>query len=212
MMRKIFFLLIVVATNATAQTADTMNVKLKSGANIPYAVSSLNVLTFSGIQGLDTMNIKLKSGPTIRYSISLLDLIKFSNDQSSDTILIGLKEGIVRSYPVSSISTLSFIDWDKSSSIETLTPERVKQYILGQNYPNPFYPSTTIQYYLPVQQNVTLTVSTLTGQLIVSLVQEQKSAGMHQVLWDASTVPEGIYIYQLQAGEYSETKRMILLK
>lgn len=210
MIRKIFYLLIVIATNATAQTADTMNVKLKYGANIPYALPSVNGLTFSGVQGMDMMNVNLKSGSPVQYSISYLDAINFPNDQSSDSIFIELKEGIVRSYAISSISTLSFTDWDVSTSIETVTS--AKRYFLDQNYPNPFNPSTTIKYYLPMRQKVTLTVYTLTGKVIASLVQEQQSSGMHQVTWDASRVPGGIYFYRMQAGAFIETKKMILLK
>ncbi len=209
MIRKLFYLLIVIAANATAQTPDSMNVKLKSGANIPYALTSVNGLSFSGIQGKDTMNVNLKSGSSILYSISLLDGINFSNDQSADSIFIEMKGGTVQKYAISSISGLSFIGWDKSTSIETAM---VKRYFLGQNYPNPFNLSTTIQYYLPKQQNVTLTVSATTGRKIVSLVQEEQSSGMHQFTWDASTVPGGIFFYRLQAGDYIETKKMILLK
>lgn len=209
MNRQLLYFLIFIATNATAQTTGTMNVKLKLGANIPYAIDSLNSLSFSGFQGKDTMNVNLKSGSPVQYSISTLDGINFSSDQSADSIFIELKEGTVRKYAVSSISGLSFIGWDKSTSIETAT---VKPYFLGQNYPNPFSPSTTIQYYLPMQQNVTLTVTTMTGTIIASLVQEQQSSGMHKVTWDASTVPGGIYFYRLQAGDYIETKKMILLK
>lgn len=212
MMGGIICLLIAISTNITAQTADTMNVKLRSGVEIPYAISSLKVLTFSGVQGKDTMNVKLKFGPTIEYSISILDQISFSNNQSSDTILIGLTDGNLRSYSVSSISALSFTGWDNNTSIEPLAPEALKGYILGQNYPNPFYPHTTIQYYLPTRQMVEITVTTLTGQLIAYLVQEQQSSGIHQVKWDASTVACGIYFYQLRAGEYKVTKKMILLK
>lgn len=209
MIRKLFYLLIVIATNSTAQTADTMNVKLKSGANIMYALTSVNGLTFSGVQGKDTMKVNLKSGSVVRYSISSFSKINFSNNQSADSIFIDVKGGTVRKYAISSISGLSFIGWDKSTSIETAM---VKRYFLGQNYPNPFNLSTTIQYYLPVQQNVTLTVTTMTGRIIASLAHEQQGSGMNQVTWDASTVPGGIYFYRLQAGEYVETKKMILLK
>jgi hypothetical protein len=186
-----------------------MNVNLKLGANFPYALNSLNSVNFSGFQGMDTMNVNLKSGTSVDYSISSLDGINFSNDQSVDSIFIEMKGATVRKYAISSISDLSFIDWDKSTSIETAM---VKRYFLGQNYPNPFNLSTTIQYYLPVQQNVTLTVTTMTGRIIASLVHEQQGSGMNQVTWDASTVPGGIYFYRLQAGEYVETKKMILLK
>lgn len=212
MIRKLFYLLLFIASNATAQTADTMNVKLKSGDINPYAFTSVNNISFSGVQGKDTMNVYLKSGSPVQYSISLLDAINFSNDLSADSIFIELKEGTIRKYAISSISALSFIDWDKSTSIETVKSEMAKRFKLDQNYPNPFNQSTTIEYYLPWRQNITLTVSTMTGRMIVSLVREQKSSGMHQVTWDASTVPSGIYFYRLQAGEYIETKKMILLK
>jgi hypothetical protein len=212
MIRKLFYLLIFIATNVTAQTVDTLNVKLKSGANIPYALTSANGVTFSGIQGKDTIKVNLKSGLSPKYSISLLDGINFSNVQSADSIFIELKGGTVRKYAISSIAGLSFIGWDKSTSIETIKSETDKRNSLGQNYPNPFHSSTTIPYFLPKPQNVTLTVSTMTGRIIVSLVQEQQSSGMHQVTWDASTIPGGIYFYRLQSGEFTETKKMILLK
>jgi hypothetical protein len=212
MKRWIFYLLVFFAANATAQTTDTLNVKLKAGANIPYALPSLSGLTFSGIQGKDTMKVNLKSGFSARYSISLMDGINFSNVQPSDSIIIDLKGGTVRKYAISALSGLKFIGWDKTTSVETVKSESEKGNILGQNYPNPFHSSTTIPYYLPKQQNVTLTVSTMTGRKIVSLVQEEQSSGMHQVTWDASAIPRGIYFYRLQSGEFTETKKMILLK
>jgi hypothetical protein len=212
MIRKLFYLLIVIATNATAQTPDMMNVKLKYGANIPYVLPSVNGLTFSGVQGVDMMNVNLKSGSPVQYTISYLDAISFPNDQSSDSIFIELKDGSIRSYAVSSISTMSFTDWDKITSNEILPSVKENRYKLDQNFPNPFNSATTIKYYLPIRQKVTVTVSTLTGKVIASLVQEQQSSGMHQFTWDASRVPGGIYFYRLQAGSFIETKKMILVK
>ncbi len=212
MIRKLLYLLIVIATNVTAQTAGMINVKLKSGASIPYAVTSVSGLTFSGVQGRDTLIVNLKSGSPVQYSISLLDGINFSNNQYTDSIYILLKGGDLRKYAISTISALSFTGWDKITSIETLKPETEKRNNLGQNYPNPFNLSTTIPYYLPKQENITITVSTITGRIIASLIQERQDAGMHQVTWDASTVPGGIYFYRLQGRDYMETKKMVLLK
>jgi hypothetical protein len=212
MNRHLLYFLIFLASNAAAQTVDTLNVKLKSGVNIPYALPSVNSLAFSGIQGKDTIKVNLKSGLSPSYSISLLDGINFSNVQTADSIFIELKGGTIRKYPISSISGLKFIGWDKTTSLETIKPESEKGNSLGQNYPNPFHASTTIPYYLPRQQNVTLTVSAMTGRVIVSLVQEEQSPGMHQVTWDASAIPGGIYFYRLRSGEFMETKKMILLK
>lgn len=212
MIRKLFYLLIVIATNVTAQTAGMMNVKLKTGTSIPYAITSVSNLSFSGVQGKDTLNLNLKSGPPVQYSLSLLDGINFSNNQSTDSIFILLKEGDLRKYAISTISALSFIGWDVITSIETVKPESEKRNNLGQNYPNPFNLSTTIPYYLPNRENITITVTTITGRIIASFIQEQQDSGMHQVTWDASAFPGGIYFYRLQARDYMETKKMVLLK
>jgi hypothetical protein len=82
---------------------------------------------------------------------------------------------------------------------------------LSQNYPNPFNPSTTIRYDLPKSANVNLKIFNALGQGVASLVNERKEAGYYQSIWNAN-VPSGIYFYRLQAGEFVETKKMILLR
>jgi hypothetical protein len=82
---------------------------------------------------------------------------------------------------------------------------------LQQNYPNPFNPSTTMSYSLSKATKVSLGIFNTLGQAIVVLVNERKDAGLHQIQWNAN-VPSGIYFYRLQAGEYVETKKMVLLK
>jgi len=82
---------------------------------------------------------------------------------------------------------------------------------LGQNYPNPFNPSTTIQYDLPKAAPVSLKIFNALGQEVASLVNGRQEAGSYQIRWNAN-VPSGIYFYRLQAGEYVETKKAILLK
>jgi photosystem II stability/assembly factor-like uncharacterized protein len=88
---------------------------------------------------------------------------------------------------------------------------------LSQNYPNPFNPSTKIKFQIPGQARsdnaiVTLKVYDLLGREISTLVNEEKSAGEYEVEFNAANRPTGIYFYQLRAGEYVETKKMILLK
>lgn len=83
---------------------------------------------------------------------------------------------------------------------------------LYQNYPNPFNPTTTISYSLPKPSQVKLTVYNLAGQEVTTLVDEQKSVGQHEVNFNASHLSSGIYFYNLQAGEHSQTRRMQLLK
>ncbi len=87
-----------------------------------------------------------------------------------------------------------------------------RHFILMQNYPNPFNPTTTITFSLPKQQHVTLMIYNLLGREVQTLIDEQRQAGMHTVRFDASELSSAIYFYRLQTGDYSESKRMVLLK
>lgn len=83
---------------------------------------------------------------------------------------------------------------------------------LYQNYPNPFNPSTTIKYSIPELSKVRLTLFNLLGEEVTTLVNEEKIAGNYSVEFNASSAPSGVYFYQLKAGEYIQTKKMILIK
>ncbi len=83
---------------------------------------------------------------------------------------------------------------------------------LVQNYPNPFNPFTTITYQLPVSCRTTLKIFNLLGQEVTTLENEVKSAGGHKVEWNASRFASGVYLYQLQAGIFVDTKKLILAK
>ena len=85
-------------------------------------------------------------------------------------------------------------------------------YYLSQNYPNPFNPTTVITYRLPVVSNVTLIVYDVLGRSVTTLVNESKTAGSHSVKFDAGGLPSGVYLYRLQAENYSTTKKLLLLK
>ena len=84
--------------------------------------------------------------------------------------------------------------------------------ILSQNYPNPFNPVTTIAYEIQQTAFVTLKVYDILGREVATLVNDEKSSGSYEIQFSAEELTSGIYFYQLKAGEYSETKKMILLK
>jgi photosystem II stability/assembly factor-like uncharacterized protein len=97
-----------------------------------------------------------------------------------------------------------------SSSFRRPTvPERSE---LGQNYPNPFNPSTTFSYDLTKAGMVTLKVYDILGREIATLVNGQKQPGSYRVTFNGSSLVSGVYFYRLQAGEFSETKKLLLLK
>ncbi|MGD8306292.1 MAG: T9SS type A sorting domain-containing protein [Ignavibacteria bacterium] len=83
---------------------------------------------------------------------------------------------------------------------------------LHQNFPNPFNPSTIIRYEIPERSMISIKVYDLLGNEIVTLVEEEKQAGVHTVEFDAEDLSGGLYFYQLTAGEFSLTNKMILLK
>ena len=81
-----------------------------------------------------------------------------------------------------------------------------------QNFPNPFNPITTIKYQIPKLSFVTLKVYDVLGKEIAILVNEEKSAGEYEIEFDGNNLTSGIYFYRLQAGNFVETKKMVILK
>jgi len=88
---------------------------------------------------------------------------------------------------------------------------------LSQNYPNPFSPSTTIEYSVPERSHVTIEAYNVLGQKVRTLVDREEPAGSHTITWDGTTdygqpAATGVYIYRFRAGDHTETKKMLLLK
>jgi hypothetical protein len=97
---------------------------------------------------------------------------------------------------------------DVSDENETFPTE----YSLYQNYPNPFNPSTKIKYSVPQTSQVQIKVFDVLGNEIATIVKEEKPIGNYEVEFDARELSSGIYFYQLNAGNFVETKKMLLIK
>jgi hypothetical protein len=87
-----------------------------------------------------------------------------------------------------------------------------ESYKLEQNYPNPFNPSTRISYAIPENAKVRLTIYNLLGQQVATLVNEDQQLGNHAVLFEANKLSTGVYFYRLEAGKFTQTRKMLLLK
>lgn len=86
------------------------------------------------------------------------------------------------------------------------------EFSLGQSYPNPFNPGTTIKYGIPKAGQVTLKVFDLLGREVVTLVEEEKPPGTYTIRWDASGVASGVYLYRLQSAGFVDVKKMVVLR
>ena len=148
------------------------------------------------LDGIDTVSINLSTtfmpaNESLNVIIDLYNLIHHPEFLKRVLIHFGLKE------------PNSVID-ENYDQLNTLN--------LYQNYPNPFNPTTSIQYAVGSMQFVQLKVYDVLGNEIATLVNEEKPAGNFEVEFDARNLTSGIYFYQLRAGEYLETRKMILLR
>jgi hypothetical protein len=123
----------------------------------------------------------------------------------------GYTAGSVADTTVSSFGQFAIGLGPKPTAVETYT-SIPRTYALLNNYPNPFNPTTTIGYELPMDTRVSLTVYNLIGQQVAKLVDEIRPAGRHIATFDASALASGIYLYQFKAGSFLQTRKMVLVK
>jgi Secretion system C-terminal sorting domain len=96
--------------------------------------------------------------------------------------------------------------------ITTTNGEVPTKYALGQNYPNPFNPSTNINFSLPTSGVAKLTVFDVSGKVVATLLNGEKTAGNYTADFDASRLSSGVYFYRLESGNFTQTKKMLLVK
>ncbi len=146
-------------------------------------------------------------------------LLNVTDTTLAVSALTGLQDGETYSWhvwirdeftSVSSQDTFQFIYNSTSVDVEeTGTPA---QYSLAQNYPNPFNPRTIISYQQTTRNWVTLAVYDVLGREVANLVNEIKGPGTYSIDWDGSGQPSGVYFYRLRAGNFTEQKKMVLMK
>ncbi len=135
----------------------------------------------------------------------------FDSDDRADILFTYQNSSNMMNYNLKTSSAM-VASFSKRLSNESEETHIAKSYELSQNYPNPFNPSTTIRYSLKENGKVKLSVFNLQGRKVAQLVNAAQSMGTYELTWDASSLPSGIYIYRLQAGEFVDTKKMTLLK
>lgn len=118
---------------------------------------------------------------------------------SKGYIYAGAKDGFV----YRSVNPITFVE-----SPDT----KPKSYYLSQNYPNPFNPVTTLEYSIPQKENVKITIHDILGREIITLINQMQNAGTYKIKFIANELNSGVYFYKMQAGNFSDTKKMLLIR
>ncbi len=145
----------------------------------------------------------LNPGDTLITSLHVFPLV--NNGTANVQIQVGTFHNPDNRITLDFTATTEPLSVDDDASV----PE---EYFLAQNFPNPFNPSTVIEYGLREAGNVTLMIYDVLGNEIATIVNEYQQAGTHQVRFDATNLSSGLYIYKLTAGSFTETRKMILEK
>ena len=185
---------------------------LGNKGNITYKVELLDNLNNKVLGQLDKIKISASEIPlnkTVSYKVNTAGL-------GGKTIKIRIEMGYSLDNPtinlVEKYADVSLMGKSTSNEISIQSEEFIKTYSLDQNYPNPFNPTTTINYQIPNNNYVTLKVYDVLGNVVKTLVDDYKTQGKYSVNFDASNLASGVYFYQLKAGSFIATKKLLLLK
>ena len=175
-----------------------------------------------------TYNLSIQSDFS-NYSLSFDDITDTSKSVDIDTFNIALDQSELSNGTFSwfvetyindnfiSSDTLGFYAFKLMLESELSSSISPKHYILSQNYPNPFNPVTSLNYDIPEDAYVSITIYDMLGNVVNNLVNANQSSGYKSVQWNATNnqgqpVSAGVYLYTIEAGEFRQTKKMILLK
>ncbi len=142
---------------------------------------------------------------TVRvFQSSLTDTFRIATSRIVDSIAVDPKGWL--------LCKVGSVTYDPTVSVDGQPAAQPGAFVLEQNYPNPFNPVTTISYQLPVTSPVRLVVHDMLGREVALLVKEKKEPGNYEVRFDGSGLSSGVYLYQMQAGDFVQTRRLLLLK
>ncbi len=154
--------------------------------------------------------------PRTSYTFPTNAKLRFMCDASNNQDDVYIDEIEWRGYVTAPLVIDEDSEWTGEGELAREAP-LPESFELSQNYPNPFNPTTTIKYFLPEVANVELTIVNIMGQTVRTLVSAMQAPGEHAVTWDGrdqSGVPvsSGIYLYRMNAGDFSQTRKMVLMK
>lgn len=184
-------------TNSGLNWALVSNNLPNGGKSVNYIGNTFYALTGSNVYksvngGINWANSEINNSPFVCFSISFVDV--------NTGWVAGQNGTIFRNTNSSAIG------------IEPISNEIPKSFVLYQNYPNPFNPVTKIDFEIPKSSIVNLIIYDIIGKQVSTLVSKQLNTGKYSVVFDGITLPSGIYFYRITAGNFTESKKMLLVK
>ncbi len=188
-------------------------------ANEAIDLTTAVTFTWVEVQGATSFHLQLSTDSNFTLSV-----VNDSTLADSTLEVQSLTEGTQYYWRVRAENSFGWGSYSATRTFKVIKATRVEEstnipitFVLRQNYPNPFNPSTSISYELPRAENVRIIVYDLAGRPVRELVNEHQDRGFYTVLWDGRNernllVASGLYIYQIQAGEFNQRLKMTLLK
>lgn len=207
------------ASNAPTMTVDGIVVATSWSSVVPVELTSFT----ASVSGKD-VTLNWATATETNNSGFYVEMAKKNADFNTVTFVQGkgtTTEQQNYAYTVSNLSTgkyqfrLKQVDHDGSSTYTKVIETEVgpvSKFVLDQNFPNPFNPSTTISFSIPEDANVSLKLYNVMGKEVKTLLQKRMTSGNHTVAIDVSDLAAGVYMYQLTAGNFTSTKKLTLLK
>ena len=204
----VLLLLLLLCESSFAQTVYEVQPGIK-GNEIKLTVA--NISETNHAENVNVVLTKKSLSLTFSKEAETIELIEVMAESEAS-----FKFDVNRNAPINRKDTIDFMI--TSSDGTMMTKQFIFSYIgpkefkLEQNFPNPFNPTTTIQYQVPADSKVTLKVYDILGSEVATLVNEEQEAGYKEVQFNGNNIASGMYVYRLQAGDFVSTKKMILVK
>jgi hypothetical protein len=203
--------------------APAVRILLKLGNSRLELLSSVSFLDFTtgSIAVPNTVNptadsviVALPNGGSDVYRISIGDLLGAQLAQGATRFTVAAigRLSLLGANDPLAFRLQAYQTQNQFSNVTRIENKAAESFRLAQNYPNPFNPTTTIAYQLSNAVNVSLKVFDVIGREVATLVNERQSAGSYQAAFNATNLSSGVYFYRLQAGNFTETRKMMLVK